>query len=270
MTPAHTERWQSIDVSRDSGVVTVTLDRPDRLNALTVEVYTELRDVFLNLSHSADARVVVLAGRGRAFCSGGDVDEIIGALLGHPAEDLLEFTRLTCATTKAIRECPLPVVAAVNGVAAGAGAVLALAADFRIVARSASFLFLFTKVGLSGADMGAAYLLPRLVGVGRATELLLLGDKVGADEAERMGLVTRVVDDDRLSAEVIGLARRLADGPTLAYAHTKRLLAQELDVDLATALELDAATQALLMAGDDHREFYEARREGREPRWRRP
>ena len=166
-----------------------------------------------------------------------------------------------------MRSCPLPIIASVNGIAAGAGAVIALAADLRLAARSASFAFLFTKVGLAGADMGAAYLLPRLVGLGRASDLLLLGDTIDAETADRYGLVTRLVDDERLAEEAAALARRLADGPALAYANTKVLLSRELDLDLAGALELEAQTQALLMTTRDHREFLDAFREKREPRW---
>jgi enoyl-CoA hydratase/carnithine racemase len=174
---------------------------------------------------------------------------------------------MTGAVVRALRECPLPVIAAVNGIAAGAGSVIALASDFRLLARSASFAFLFTKVGLSGADMGSAYLLPRIVGLGRATELLVLGDKVGADQAERIGLAMQVVDDDELPAAAAALARRLADGPALAYSATKVLLTRELDMDLGSAIELEAVTQALLMKSDDHREFYAAWTAGRHPAW---
>jgi enoyl-CoA hydratase/carnithine racemase len=179
----------------------------------------------------------------------------------------LEFTRMTGAVVQRMRECPLPIVAAVNGVAAGAGAVIALAADLRIVARSASFAFLFTKVGLAGADMGSAYLLPRLVGLGRATELLLLGETVDAETALRYGLATRVVDDDRLADEARALAEQIAMGPGLAYASTKALLTRELDLDLASAIELEAQTQAALLGSRDHREFHASFVEKREPRF---
>jgi enoyl-CoA hydratase/carnithine racemase len=180
---------------------------------------------------------------------------------------LLEFTRMTGAVVQALRECPLPVIAAVNGVAAGAGAVIALASDFRLLARSASFAFLFTRVGLAGADMGSAYLLPRVVGLGRATELLMLGDKLAADDALRIGLATQVVEPDELPGAAEALARRLADGPAFAYSTTKVLIGRELDMDLGSAIELEAMTQALLMQSDDHREFYAAWSEGRKPQW---
>jgi enoyl-CoA hydratase/carnithine racemase len=256
-----------IDLAVHDGVATITLNRPDKLNALTFEAYAELRDLLAELPHRGDARVLVLTGEGRGFCSGGDVEEIIGELQRMAAAELLEFTRMTGAVVKALRECPLPVIAAVNGVAAGAGSVLALAADFRLLARSASFAFLFTKVGLAGADMGSAYLLPRIVGLGRATELLVLGEEIEAERAERIGLATQVVDDDELPAAARALARRLADGPALAYSTTKVLLTRELDMDLGSAIEMEAVTQALLMNSEDHGEFHAAWAEGRKPVW---
>jgi enoyl-CoA hydratase/carnithine racemase len=180
------------------------------------------------------------------------------------AAELLEFTRMTGAVVKALRECPLPVIAAINGVAAGAGSVIALASDLRLLAPEASFAFLFTRVGLAGADMGSAYLLPRIVGLGRATELLVLGDKLAAADAERIGLGTQV---DDLPEATRALARRLADGPALAYSTTKVMLTRELDMSLGSAIELEAVTQALLMKSSDHREFYAAWSEGRKPAW---
>jgi enoyl-CoA hydratase/carnithine racemase len=262
-----TDRWQHFDLDVADGVATVTLNRPGKLNALTFDVYADLRDLLAELPHRGDARVLMLTGAGKGFCSGGDVEEIIGELQRMEAAELLEFTRMTGAVVKALRDCPLPVIAAVNGTAAGAGAVIALAADFRLLARSASFAFLFTRVGLSGADMGAAYLLPRLVGLGRATELLTLGDRVGAERAEAIGLATQVVDDDELPATADALARRLADGPALAFATTKVVLTRELDMDLAGSIEMDAITQALLMKTADHAEFYAAWSGGRSPAW---
>ena len=249
------------------GVATLTLDRPERLNALTFEVYADLRDFFQELPHRDDVRVVVITGRGRAFCSGGDVHEIIGPLVEADVKAQLDFTRMTGAVIHAMRTCPQPIVAAVNGTAAGAGAVIALAADLRVVARSAKFAFLFTKVGLSGADMGAAYLLPRVVGLGRASELLLLGDTVDAETADRFGLVTRLVDDESVLDEAAALAQRLASGPALAFAETKLLLSRELDMDLTSAIELEAQAQALLMRTRDYREFHAAFTEKREPKW---
>jgi enoyl-CoA hydratase/carnithine racemase len=262
-----TERWENFDFTVEEGVATVTLSRPERLNALTFDVYADLRDLLGELPHRGDARALVLTGRGRGFCSGGDVEAIIGELQRMQAAELLEFTRMSGAVVKAMRECPLPIVAAVNGVAAGAGSVLALASDFRLLARSASFAFLFTSVGLAGADMGAAYLLPRLVGLGRATELLVLGEELSAERALEIGLATQVVEDDALAAAAGALARRLADGPALAYSTTKVLLTRELDLDLAGAVELEALAQALLMQSEDHREFYAAWSGGRRPAW---
>jgi enoyl-CoA hydratase/carnithine racemase len=262
-----TENWSHFGFAVSDGVATVTLSRPDKLNALTFDTYADLRDLLAELPHRGDARVLVLTGQGRGFCSGGDVEEIIGELQRMDPAGLLEFTRMTGAVVKALRECPLPVIAAVNGVAAGAGSVIALASDFRLLARSASFAFLFTRVGLAGADMGSAYLLPRLIGLGRATELLVLGDKVTAERAVEIGLATQVVDDGELSGAAERLARRLADGPALAYSTTKVLLTRELDMDLGSAIELEAMTQALLMKSADHAEFHAAWSQGRSPQW---
>jgi enoyl-CoA hydratase/carnithine racemase len=262
-----TERWEHFALEVADGVATVSFSRPDKLNALTFEAYADLRDVVLELPQRGDARVLVITGEGRGFCSGGDVEEIIGALQRMEAAELLEFTRMTGSVVKGLRDCPLPVIAAVNGIAAGAGSVIALAADFRLLARSATFAFLFTRVGLSGADMGSAYLLPRLVGLGRATELLMLGDKVDADRALAIGLATEIVDDDALPGAAGALARRLANGPALAYSQTKLLLAREQDMDLAGAIEMEALVQALLMKSHDHGEFYRAWSDGRKPAW---
>ena len=259
--------WEHFSLEVADGVARLAFERPERLNALTFEVYADLRDLLGELPERDDVRVLVITGRGRAFCSGGDVHAIIGTLLELDGKARLEFTRMTGAVVQRMRECPVPVVAAVNGLAAGAGAVIALAADLRLVARSASFAFLFTKVGLAGADMGSAYLLPRLVGFGRATELLLLGDTVDAETALRYGLATRVVDDERLADEAMALAEQLAAGPGLAYASTKALLTRELDLDLGSAIELEAQTQAALLGSRDHREFHASFVEKREPRF---
>jgi enoyl-CoA hydratase/carnithine racemase len=256
------------DFDVSDGVATITLNRPDKLNALTFEAYADLRDLVPQLPHRDDARVLVITGEGRGFCSGGDVEEIIGELVKREAAELREFTRMTGAVVKGLRELPMPVIAAVNGVAAGAGSVIALAADFRLLAKSASFAFLFTRVGLSGADMGSAYLLPRLVGLGPATELLMLGDKIGAQRAYEIGLANEVVADDELPERTSKLARRLADGPALAYSATKAALTRELDSDLGSSIEIEALTQALLMKSDDFTEFYNAWHEGRKPDWR--
>jgi enoyl-CoA hydratase/carnithine racemase len=264
-----TDAWEHFRFEVTDGVGTLTLDRPERLNALTLEVYVDLRDLLAEVEHRDDVSVLVITGTGKGFCSGGDVESIIGTLLERgDNREVLEFTRMTGAVVQRLRELPKPVIAAVNGTAAGAGAVIALASDFRLLARSASFRFLFTRVGLAGADMGCAYLLPRMVGLGRATEILMLGEKVDAEHAERIGLATRVVDDAALAAEATALARRLAAGPTFAYSATKSLLTKELDMSLPASIELEAWTQALLMRSGDHAEFFRAFTEGRDPEWR--
>jgi enoyl-CoA hydratase/carnithine racemase len=262
------DAWKHFSFEVSDRVATVTFARHEVLNALTFDVYADLRDLLTELPHRDDVRVLILTGEGRGFCSGGDVHEIIGALQKAGVRELLDFTRMTGAVVQRMRECPVPIIAAVNGVAAGAGAVIALAADFRLLARSASLSFLFTRVGLAGADMGSAYLLPRLVGLGRATELLMLGDKIDSEEAARIGLATGVVEDGELSSRAADLAGRLAAGPSLAYATTKMLLSRELDMDLGGSLELEAMSQALLMTSDDHAEFYRAFTEKREPDWK--
>ena len=208
-SPPLTEDWRHFGFGVADGVARITLNRPEKLNPLTFESYADLRDVFAELPLRGDARAIVITGEGRGFCSGGDVEEIIGELRKMGAAQLLEFTRMTGQMIKAIRDCPLPVIAAVNGVAAGAGSVVALASDFRLLSEDASFAFLFTRVGLSGADMGAAYLLPRVVGLGRATELLMLGDRVSAERALAIGLATEVVAPD----ELLGARRRARPSP---------------------------------------------------------
>ena len=262
-----TDRWEHFGFSVSDGIGTVTLDRPGKLNALTFEAYADLRDLLAELPHRGDTRVLVIRGNGRAFCSGGDVNEIIGATLAMSPDELLAFTRMSGEVIREMRDCPVPVIAAVHGMAAGAGAVIALAADFRVCTPAARFAFLFTKVGLSGGDMGAAYLLPRLVGLGHATRLLMLGDTVDAEEAARIGLVSFLVEKDAFDDEVSALARRLASGPVQAYAQTKALLTREQDMSLSAAIELEAMTQALLMKGEDYAEFHAAFNAGRPPQW---
>jgi enoyl-CoA hydratase/carnithine racemase len=262
-----TESWKHLRVEIAEGIATVTFDRPEKMNALTFDAYADLRDVLDELPHRDDVRALVITGAGRGFCSGGDVHEIIGALQGADQRTLLEFTRMTGAVVREMRECPLPIVAAVNGVAAGAGAIIALAADLRVLARSARFAFLFTKVGLAGADMGSAYLLPRMIGLGRATEVLMLGQDVPAERALEIGLVNDVVDDEALGEAARTLATTLAGGPALAYSVTKLLLAREQDMGLSGALELEAVAQALLLKSADHAEFYAAFKEGRDAAW---
>ncbi|MGH2872502.1 MAG: enoyl-CoA hydratase family protein [Solirubrobacteraceae bacterium] len=263
-----TDAWRHFELTVDAGVATVRLNRPEKLNALTFEAYADLRDLLAQLPQRDDIRVLTITGEGHGFCSGGDVEEIIGPLQQMGTAQLLEFTRMTGSVVKALRECPVPVIAEINGVAAGAGAVLALACDFRLMAESASFAFLFTRVGLAGADMGSAYLLPRIVGLGRATELLMLGDKVHSQRCRAIGLAHDVVADDLLADRARGLGQRLAEGPAFAYSTTKSLLTRELDMALGPAIELEAVTQALLMNSDDFEEFYAAWNDGRAPEWR--
>jgi enoyl-CoA hydratase/carnithine racemase len=249
----------------DDGVATLTLDRPDRLNALTFASYRALADRFHDLRFEDDVRAVVVTGAGKGFCSGGDVEEIIGALLERDSKEVLAFARMTGELVENIRRLDKPVVAAINGTAAGAGAVIALACDLRVLAAGSKIHFLFTKVGLTGADMGAAWLLPRIVGLGRATEWLFLGDGVDAETALAAGLVTRVVPREEVRATAQALAARLARGPGLALSMTKRLLNHEASMDLAAGIEAEAIAQALLLRAGDHREFYEAYRQGRPP-----
>ncbi len=244
--------------SVNDGVATLTFNRPEVMNALTFEVYAQLRDLFETLRYDETVRVVVLTGAGDNFCSGGDVHQIIGELLKRDMKGHLEFTRMTGAVVQNMRLLDKPIIAALNGMTAGAGAVLALASDLRIASEKARLAFLFTRVGLTGADMGAAYLLPRVVGMGRALELLLLGDTIDASTAERYGLVNRVVPHGDLLPAAYEWARRLAQGPTLAISMTKHMLNREQNMDLVAAIEAEAQAQALLLMGEDHRIFYEA------------
>lgn len=250
-----------------NGIATITLNRPERLNALTFEVYRELTDTFAALKNESEVKAVVITGAGRAFCSGGDVHDIIGELFSRDMEGLLEFTRMTCELIANIRALPQPVIASLNGTTAGAGACIALAADLRIASEEARIAFLFVKVGLSGADMGAAFLLPRVVGLSKATELLYTGDFVSANEAERIGLYNRVVPAGELGAMTAEFAERLAKGPSFALAKTKEMLNRELDMNFAAALECEAQAQAICMQHPDYREAYEAFVEKRPPKF---
>jgi enoyl-CoA hydratase/carnithine racemase len=251
----------------NAGVATITLDRPERLNALTFQVYEELRDLLWALRKHDAVRAVVITGAGKGFCSGGDVEDIIGELFKRDARGLLEFTRLTGEVVRNLRALGKPVVAALPGVAAGAGAVIALASDLRIGTDRAKFAFLFVKVGLAGADMGAAFLLPRVVGLGRATELLMLGDTIDAPTAERWGLLNKIVPTEELSQTAQALAQRLAKGPSFALAITKEMLNRELSMDLDEAIEAEAQAQQICMQTKDFREAYEAFVGKREPRF---
>ncbi len=239
-------------------IARITFSRPDTLNSLTFDVYRELRDCFGELERQPDVGAVVITGEGRGFCSGGDVNAIIGELFSRDMPGLVEFTRMTCDLIKNIRSLRKPVIAAVNGIAAGAGSVIALASDIRIASANAKIAFLFVKVGLAGADMGAAYLLPKVVGLGRATELLYLGDSVDAATAERYGLFNKVVPPEKLTEEATAWAQRLATGPSFALGMTKELLNAELSQDLSNALDNEARAQAVCMLTKDFREAYEA------------
>jgi enoyl-CoA hydratase/carnithine racemase len=241
-----------------TSVATITLNRPDRLNALTFDVYDELRRTFRALSDEPGVRAIIITGTGKAFCSGGDVRDIIGELFARDEHGLLEFTRMTCDLILAIRQCRRPVIAALNGTTAGAGAVMAAACDARIAAASAKIAFLFTKVGLSGADMGAAWLLPQLVGRGRAAELLMTGDFITADEALRIGLYNHIVPNSDALVAATAFAGKLTMGPALAIEITKHAIDREMTMDLAEALESEARIQAALMTHADFREAYDA------------
>ena len=241
-----------------SGVAEIVLDRPDRLNALTFGIYEELRDTFAALDDEEAVRSVVITGEGRAFCSGGDVEDIIAELFKRDMKGMLAFTRVTGALIENIRKVRRPVIAAVNGTAVGAGAVIALACDLRIASDKAKFGFIFPRVGLSGADMGAAYLLPRVVGLGRASELLFLGDVIGAEEALRIGLVNRVVSPEQCLPQAREIAARLASGPAFAHGVTKQMLESEHGMTLAAAIEAEAQAQAICMMHPDFRAAYDA------------
>jgi len=250
-------------------VATVTFSRPERLNSLTFEVYADIRDLTRALrSRGAEVRVLVIRGRGRGFCSGGDVDEIIGQLLKRGTREVFEFAHMTGECVRNLREMPQPVIAAVNGVAAGAGAVLAAAADIRVLAESASFRFLFTSVGLSGGDMGICWLLPRIIGLGRATEALLLGGKITSQQALAWGLAARVVPDDRLDEAVDEYVAALKDLAPWGLAMTKEMLNRAASSDYSSAIEMEAFTQTLLMTAEDFREFHAGFTGKRKPEFR--
>ena len=250
----------------NAGVATITLDRPERKNPLTFDSYAELRDLFRALATTPDVRVVVLAGTGGNFCSGGDVHEIIGPLTKMDLEGLREFTRMTGDLVRAMRACPQPIIAAVDGVCAGAGAILAMASDIRLAAPDAKTAFLFTRVGLSGADMGACAILPRIIGHGRAAELLFTGRSMSAEEAERWGFFSRIVND--VHAEAQALARSLADGPSQAHFMTKRQLDEEWAVTIEQALDMEAEVQARCMQTKDFHRAYEAFAAKRQPEFK--
>ena len=249
----------------ETGVVTLTLNRPDRLNALTFEVYDELKETFEALDREPGVRVIVLTGAGRAFCSGGDVEDIIGELFGRDYRGLLDFTRRTGALILAMLRCRRPIVGALNGLVAGAGAVITAACDLRIASEDAKIAYLFTKVGLSGADMGASWLLPRIVGMGRAMELLMTGDFIDAAEAHRIGLYNRVVAKDAVLDEAQAWAERLARGPSFGLEVTKKMVLREASMDLESAMAAEVEIQAACMEDPNFRESYDAFVEKRKP-----
>ena len=250
-------RW-----SLEGRVATITLDRPERKNPLTFEAYRELTDTFIRLRSYPAVRAVVITGAGGNFCSGGDVHEIIGPLVRMREEgrtaDLLAFTRLTGELVLSMRRCPQPIISAIDGVCAGAGAILAMASDLRLGTPESRVAFLFTRVGLSGADMGACAILPRIIGQGRASELLFTGRFMPAEEAERWGFYNRVVPAGQVLAEAQGLARSLADGPSFAHGMTKAALHQEWAMGVDEAIEAEAQTQALCMTTRDFERAYRA------------
>ena len=252
MQPKHFD-YEEID-----GVATIRLNRPERLNALTFDSYAELRDTFLALRTRDSVRALVLTGTGRAFCSGGDVKDIIGKLFGVSDAELLAFTRMTCDLIENMRRLEKPIIGSLNGTTCGAGAVMAAACDVRVASETAKVAFLFTKVGLCGADMGAAWLLPRIVGNGNASELLMLGDFVSAQRAYEMGFYNRVVPEDQLEQVTLEFARKLADGPSMGLAMTKRMLNEEASMTLAEAMQAEGWIQAECMNHPDYRESYDA------------
>lgn len=254
---------EHVRYEREGGIATFTLDRPERLNALTFDSYRELTEAFRALREDEDLRCVVITGAGRAFCSGGDVLDIIGRLFGVSDEELLAFTRMTCDLIENIRLLEVPVIASLNGTTCGAGAVIAAACDIRLASEEAKIAFLFTQVGLSGADMGAGWLLPRIVGMGHASELLMVGDFISAARAAEIGLYNRVVPGDELGALTAEWAAKLAAGPSMGLAVTKRMLNEEASMGLAEAMQREAEVQAECMRHPDYREAYEAFKEKR-------
>ncbi|GHO80848.1 enoyl-CoA hydratase [Ktedonobacter sp. SOSP1-85] len=251
----------------EDGIAHITLNRPEVMNALTFDIYAQLRDLFVELRGNDEVRVVVLTGAGEHFCSGGDVHGIIGELFKRDMKGHLEFTRMTGAVVQHMRLLDKPIIASLNGMTAGAGAVLALASDLRIASEKARIAFLFSRVGLTGADMGAAHMLPRVIGMGRATELLMFGDTIDAATAEHYGLVNRVVPHEALQETTLQWARKLAQGPRFALSMTKHMLNAEQHMDIVSALEAEAQAQALMLMGEDHRLFYEAAKDKQKPKF---
>jgi enoyl-CoA hydratase/carnithine racemase len=259
ITTSHV-RWQL-----DGKVATITLDRPERKNPLTFASYAELRDLFRHLAEAGDVKAVVLTGAGGNFCSGGDVHDIIGPLTGKDMGGLLDFTRMTGDLVTAMRHAPQPIVAAVDGVCAGAGAILAMASDLRYGTARSRLAFLFTRVGLAGCDMGACAMLPRIIGQGRAAELLFTGRSASGEEGERWGFYNRLCAPEDVLAEAQAMAKSLAEGPSFAHAMTKRMLHDEGSMSLDQAIEAEAQAQAICMQTEDFKRAYRAFRDKRQP-----
>jgi enoyl-CoA hydratase/carnithine racemase len=258
-------RGRHFSYELQGSTASIILNRPERKNPLTFDSYVELHDLFRAMCQAPDIKAVVLSGAGENFCSGGDVHEIIGPLTQLDMPGLLEFTRLTGNLVKAMRACPQPIIAAIDGICAGAGAILALAADMRLGTPRSKIAFLFTRVGLAGCDMGACALLPRVIGQGRATELLLTGRVMSGEEAERWGFLNRVVAPEALLPEALNLAAELASGPTFAHAMTKKMLQQEWNMGVDEAIEAEAQAQAICMATNDFHRAYHAFVEKQKP-----
>jgi enoyl-CoA hydratase/carnithine racemase len=253
---SYAARHFQFEVSRS--VATITLNRPERKNPLTFESYAELRDLFRSVTHADDVKAVVLTGAGENFCSGGDVHEIIGLLTKLDMPGLLAFTRMTGDLVKAMRACPQPIVAAIDGICVGAGAILALASDMRLGTARSKTAFLFTRVGLAGCDMGACALLPRLIGQGRASELLYTGRNMSGDEGERWGFFNRLCVPEKVLSDAKALAEELASGPSFAHGMTKKMLHQELNMGVDEAIDAEAQAQAICMATNDFHRAYHA------------
>jgi enoyl-CoA hydratase/carnithine racemase len=258
-------RPQHFGLSEENGVATITLNRPDRKNPLTFESYAELRDFFRALPYRADIKALIFTGAGGNFCSGGDVHEIIGPLTRMDMRELLVFTRMTGDLVKAIRACPQPMISAVDGVCVGAGAIIAMASDLRIATPEAKTAFLFTRVGLAGCDMGACAILPRIIGQGRASDLLFSGRSMSAQEGFDWGFYNRLVAQDALMTEALEMAGRLASGPTFAHMMTKTMLSQEWNMSVDAAIESEAQAQAICMQTEDFKIAYRAFVEKQKP-----
>lgn len=263
--PLAAHRAEHLLLAVEHGVATITLNRPEKKNPLTFESYAELVAIFRAARHDDDVKAFVVTGAGGNFSSGGDVFEIIGPLVAMGAKDLLRFTEMTGDLVKAMRACPQPIVAAVDGVCAGAGAIMAMASDLRLATPEAKVAFLFNRVGLAGCDMGACAILPRIVGQGRASDLLYTGRSLGGEEGERWGFFNRLVPAEDLQAEAAALARRIAEGPTFANGLTKRMLHMEWAMSVDDAVEAEAVAQALCMKTEDFARAYQAFAEKRKP-----